>query len=315
MTTAPITESLHHPGFTVPRRMTISTESRILLWIALIGAITLSTVTFMLSFAGLHDVAAWANIRPALRWAVPVFIDGAIIVYTVAVLVERGRGQTPWFAWIALVAFTAVSVGANGSHAWAVHESITWQTWVGTLIAALPPLGQLAATHTIARLVVAPGYVPHPIAGEVPPSAPSKATAPVHIAETMTSAASATVPPEPSLDVVAESPADLLEGGRPAGAAAPVRGLAIAATRVTSSVSTPDSRRSDIAGDEKAARDRRIVELRHEGLSQREIAARLGCSKSTVGRALADSSIPADDAKGDDRDASRRGRPNDIGLP
>ncbi|MBW9211771.1 DUF2637 domain-containing protein [Mumia sp. zg.B21] len=283
MTTAPMSENLHHPGFTVPRRMTISTESRILLWIALVGAITLSTVTFMLSFAGLHDVAAWANIRPSLRWAVPVFIDGAIIVYTVAVLVERGRGQTPWFAWIALVAFTVVSVGANGSHAWAVHESITWQTWVGTLIAALPPLGQLAATHTIARLVVDPDYVPHPIAGEVPSTAPSKVTAPVQIEEARISATPSVTSPQP--DVAAQPSADLLEERRPV-TAAPTRGLEIATARVARPVNTLDMRPSDIAGDEKTARDRQIVELHQEGLSQREIAARIGCGKSTVARVL-----------------------------
>ncbi|MBW9207977.1 DUF2637 domain-containing protein [Mumia sp. zg.B17] len=254
MTTAPMSESLHHPGFTVPRRMTISTESRVLLWLAVLGAATLSAVTFMLSFAGLVDVAAWANIRPSLRWAVPVFIDGAIIVYTVAVLVERGRGQRPIFAWTALATFTVVSVSANGSHAWAAHGVLTWQTVVGTLIAALPPLGQLAATHTMARLVVEP-----PPAHSRPAPEPTTAHDPEPTDRQ----------PRPAIEQTTTATTH------------PLRELPVRAA---------GPREAEAGADEQAPayddRAQRILQLRRQGMSQRAIAQELGCGKSTVARTI-----------------------------
>lgn len=139
---------------TPPRTSRIDPDTRGVQWIVvgLVGLLGLTS--FAVSFRALHDVAAWAGIGPGLQWAVPVFIDGAILTYALAVLVHRSRGESVWPSWTSLAVFTAMSVAANAAHAVAVPQQVWWQTWVGASLAALAPLGVFAATEQMARLVV-----------------------------------------------------------------------------------------------------------------------------------------------------------------
>lgn len=132
----------------------IDPDTRGVQWtvVGLVGLLGLTS--FAVSFRALHDVAAWAGIGPGLQWAVPVFIDGAILTYALAVLVHRSRGESVWPSWTSLAVFTAMSVAANAAHAVAAPQEMWWQTWVGAALAALAPLGVFAATEQMARLVV-----------------------------------------------------------------------------------------------------------------------------------------------------------------
>lgn len=132
----------------------IDPDTRGIQWtvVGLVGLLGLTS--FAVSFRALHDVAAWAGIGPGLQWAVPVFIDGAILTYALAVLVHRSRGESVWPSWTSLAVFTAMSVAANAAHAVAAPQELWWQTWVGAALAALAPLGVFAATEQMARLVV-----------------------------------------------------------------------------------------------------------------------------------------------------------------
>lgn len=132
----------------------IDPDTRGIQWtvVGLVGLLGLTS--FAVSFRALHDVAAWAGIGPGLQWAVPVFIDGAILTYALAVLVHRSRGESVWPSWVSLAVFTAMSVAANAAHAVAAPQEVWWQTWVGAALAALAPLGVFAATEQMARLVV-----------------------------------------------------------------------------------------------------------------------------------------------------------------
>ncbi len=112
----------------------------------------LGLVSFAVSFAGLVSVAAWAQVPHWLRWAVPVFVDGALLAYTLAVLVQRARGESTRFAWSALAAFTAVSVAANAAHVLGAQTDPDWRSWAGAGIAGLAPLAVFAATHTVIGL-------------------------------------------------------------------------------------------------------------------------------------------------------------------
>lgn len=132
----------------------IDPDTRGIQW-AVVGLVGLLGLTsFAVSFRALHDVAAWAGIGSGLQWAVPVFIDGAILTYALAVLVHRSRGESVWPSWTSLAVFTAMSVAANAAHAVAAPQELWWQTWVGAALAALAPLGVFAATEQMARLVV-----------------------------------------------------------------------------------------------------------------------------------------------------------------
>ena len=131
----------------------IDPDTRPVLVVATTSAVLLAGVSFALSFAGLVQLAAWGHVPARLSWCVPVMIDGAIAVYTLAVLVARARGERQWTAWAALTLWTLVSVGGNAAHGW--EPDVVVQRLVGTVVVALAPVAVLLATHTIADLIVA----------------------------------------------------------------------------------------------------------------------------------------------------------------
>ncbi len=140
-------------GGHAPSRIDPDTRPVVLATVALVAL--LGGVSFAVSFAGLVAVAAWAELPASMHWAVPVFVDGALLAYTLAILVQRARGERTAFSWTALVGFTLVSVAANAAHVIGTGDPGDWRTLVGAGMAALAPLGVLAATHTVADLAVA----------------------------------------------------------------------------------------------------------------------------------------------------------------
>lgn len=132
----------------------INPDSIHTLWFTVILVGFLAIASFMVSFTGLRDVAAWAGIPEWLRWAVPVFIDVAILAYTMAVLIHRSRGEKVWPSWVSLAGFTAFSMMANAAHAIALDHPNMWQRSIGASIAALAPVAVFAATEQLGRLVI-----------------------------------------------------------------------------------------------------------------------------------------------------------------
>ena len=131
----------------------------------LIVAVTLTAllagVSFLLSFNGLADAATWANVPDWLAWGVPAYVDGAILVYTVAALIFRARGESARLAWASLALYASLSVAANGVHAWPTAPE-ELKVALGVLLAALAPVAVLLTAHTIARLILAPPTVEGP---------------------------------------------------------------------------------------------------------------------------------------------------------
>lgn len=134
----------------------INPDSKPVLYLVLTVTTVISAVAFAVSFAGLAAVSEWAQIPARLSWALPVFIDGAILGFTLMILVFRARGESTLFAWVVLIAFTIISVGANGAHAYAEGFPEDWRTIVGSGLAGLAPAGLAVFIHGIARLLVAP---------------------------------------------------------------------------------------------------------------------------------------------------------------
>lgn len=134
----------------------INPDSIHTLWITVGIVGILAVVSFMVSFAGLSEVARWVGVPEWMAWSVPTFIDLAIVAYTLAVLIHRSRGERTVASWCSLGVFTAVSVVANAAHALSVGHAVEWQAWIGAGIAAMAPLAVLAATEELGRLAVAP---------------------------------------------------------------------------------------------------------------------------------------------------------------
>src|SRR5690606_3088882 len=91
---------------------------------------------------------------------VPVVIDASVLVYGLVALVLRARGRSSAWAWILMLGFTVVSIGANAAHAYDVGPEL--RTIVGVVLVALAPLSVLTSTHALASLVVADGPVTEP---------------------------------------------------------------------------------------------------------------------------------------------------------
>ncbi|MGY4543604.1 hypothetical protein ACVWY0_003544 [Arthrobacter sp. UYNi723] len=132
----------------------INPDSMATLWLTVCLVGFLAVASFMVSFTGLHEVAAWAGLPVWLRWAVPVFIDVAILAYTLAVLIHRHRGERTWASWISLGGFTVFSMVANAAHALSIPHPDFGQQIIGAAIASLAPLAVFAATEQLGRLVI-----------------------------------------------------------------------------------------------------------------------------------------------------------------
>jgi hypothetical protein len=113
---------------------------------------------FSVSFAGQMIVAQWAHLTGSQRLAVPAAIDSIIIVFTIAAVVLRARGESTRFPWAVVGAFTGISMVFNVLHIIvpALHGGVTTQNIWGAAVSGLMPLIILLATHMSTRLLVAP---------------------------------------------------------------------------------------------------------------------------------------------------------------
>jgi hypothetical protein len=224
----------------------------------------LAVASFTLSFLGLIQAAAWAGIPEQLRWLVPIVVDATILVYAVAASVQRARGESTTLSWVAVGFFTAVSVAANAAHVLApggVFAPVNGTVMFGAFLAAIMPVSLFFATETTVKLAVAPVY------GSVAQRRRRAAKKMVlvggkdHPMDQWTTSNGPLKGPAkgPGMDHRKDHPMDHPR--------------------------TTPKKRAEVD-------PRTIRELAAEGLSQRAIAQRLGVSKTTVARALADSQEP-----------------------
>ncbi|QJD50238.1 membrane protein [Mycobacterium phage Iwokeuplikedis] len=113
----------------------IVARRRVALRVATAGTVAVGGLAFALSFTALNELSAANGVGQS--WMVPLVVDGGIIVATMAT-VALSRHQ--WYAWTLLLMSSMVSVAGNVAHA-QPHGLIAM------VIAAIPPLWLLAATH------------------------------------------------------------------------------------------------------------------------------------------------------------------------
>lgn len=143
-----------HPTMTTNEPKRINPDSRVFIRVVVGGVVVAGLVAFAISFVALYSVAEWLGLPPWMWWAVPVFIDLAILVYAGLVLVHKARGEQTWPSWVALGAFTLLSVVANGAHALAHAHETQWQAYIGVLIAAMVPIAIFVATEQLSRVAI-----------------------------------------------------------------------------------------------------------------------------------------------------------------
>lgn len=154
-------------------------RDRPLVAVVLVVVGALGVASFLLSFRALSAAAEWAGAPPGLRWAVPVFVDGALVAYPLAILVLRGRRQSTVLCWTALAVFTILSIGLNITHAWdAAGPADGIRRLVGAVTAGLIPCATLGVTETVIRLLHAQPGPAESGPGAVAARAPIETTGP-----------------------------------------------------------------------------------------------------------------------------------------
>ena len=120
--------------------------------VSLVGVLMISS--FIVSFSGLYDASEWTGLPEYFRWLPALFIDAAILAYTIALIVFKARGESVWRTVVGLVGFATISVFANVSHTLAYWDGslVDYRAWIGVAITASAPIAVLLAAEEIARL-------------------------------------------------------------------------------------------------------------------------------------------------------------------
>ena len=154
------------PGKTFMKRTNhsprINPDSLRTLWFTVGLIIVLGITSFLVSFNGLLDVAAWVGLPHSLRWTVPGFIDVSILAYSMAAVIHKARGERVTATWVSLAVFTLISVVANAIPVISKGEGTTMpQIVIGATIAAAAPIAVFAATEELSCLAFrAPTHPP-----------------------------------------------------------------------------------------------------------------------------------------------------------
>jgi hypothetical protein len=114
----------------------------------------LMITSFTVSFSGIYEVSAWTGLPVFLQWLPALFIDAAILAYTISLVVFKARGESTWRTLAGLTGFAFVSVVANVAHTLSFWDGslVDFRAWIGVIITALAPIAVLLASEEITRL-------------------------------------------------------------------------------------------------------------------------------------------------------------------
>ena len=140
------------PTSTYKRARRLHADTPFVLGLLLLLITAMAGASFYVSFSGLYAAAAWAvGDNPPLQFAVPIMLDISIIAFTLALFIERERGDKVWGTWLAISAFTLVSAIANVFHTFAVSTAVdVYELAIGAVISGGAPLLLAFATDKIA---------------------------------------------------------------------------------------------------------------------------------------------------------------------
>ena len=123
---------------------------------AVLLTVGIATVSFVLSFTSLQELAAMSAWPGWKSWLWPVILDGLIILATLGIVSLAPYRDQFWnrlFLWGVLGAAALVSIGGNSLHAWlATDHLVVWMRWGSAGLACAPPVALLATTHILAIL-------------------------------------------------------------------------------------------------------------------------------------------------------------------
>lgn len=107
--------------------------------IALVFALTIGS--FMLSYHALFEIALAYGVAPAFGWIWPLLVDGAIVVFALAVVRASLLKENTRLLWAMLIAFTAATIFFNILH------SVTG--FVSAIVALIAPAALVSSFETL----------------------------------------------------------------------------------------------------------------------------------------------------------------------
>jgi hypothetical protein len=137
----------------------INPDSPKVLVFAILMVFVLMISSFIISFFGIWGISAeTTNIPGPLTWLPALFLDAAIIAYTISYFVFKARGEAVWRSRLAMWGFAILSVGANIAHTIQgfTDESTMLMMATGVLITGSAPIAVVLAAEEIARLAFEP---------------------------------------------------------------------------------------------------------------------------------------------------------------
>jgi hypothetical protein len=133
----------------------INPDSKPVLLLAVALVFVLMVSSFIVSFFGIWGISLeTTNIPGPIAWLPALFLDAAILAYTISFFVFRSRGEPIIKTRIALWFFALLSVAANIAH---TVEGITpdmspYSIAIGLAITGSAPIAVVLSTEEIARL-------------------------------------------------------------------------------------------------------------------------------------------------------------------
>ncbi|MFE9955814.1 DUF2637 domain-containing protein [Micromonospora sp. NPDC005299] len=136
--------------------------------VASAGTLAVTVAGFALSYDAIRAVGIASRIRTEWAWLLPVSVDGAMAVATIAaVVLRRMTGQTAWYPWAVVLAGAGISIACNGLHAVPPAGSalVIEEAKVRFAVSAIPAVMLALSVHLLVTLVEAASV----FGGDAPP--------------------------------------------------------------------------------------------------------------------------------------------------
>lgn len=131
---------------------------------AIILVLSVMLASMVFSFTAITEAAAWTSNPQWSWWLAAFFIDGAIVTFTLSMVVFRWRGQDTKRTVLMLIGFTVLSSTLN-----VIHAGTGWdwdlsrmEAWAGMAIAGAAPFAALLAAEEVTRLTFVRRTDPEP---------------------------------------------------------------------------------------------------------------------------------------------------------
>jgi hypothetical protein len=140
-----------HPSDSIWRRIWTVALGILAGAVATLGTVAVAVAGFALSYDAIRAVGIAAHIRWSWAWLLPVSVDGAMAVATVAAVVLRHvAGRTAVYPWAVVIVGALISVACNGLHA---TGTLLDNDAVRFAVSAIPPVMLTLSIHLLVVLV------------------------------------------------------------------------------------------------------------------------------------------------------------------